>query len=60
MKKLGIDQKNMEVKMKELVIIIGTIILGCIIFSMIASDDNSLKSAAKGVMQESISTYMEN
>ncbi|MEF9921717.1 MAG: hypothetical protein RR313_07050 [Anaerovoracaceae bacterium] len=46
--------------MKELVIIIGTIILGCIIFSMIASDDNSLKSAAKGVMQESISTYMEN
>lgn len=45
--------------MKELVIIIGTIVLGCLIFNMIAGDKNSLKSAGAGVMEKTIEMYEE-
>jgi hypothetical protein len=43
--------------MKDLVIIVGTIVLGCIIFTMIAGDGHSLKNAGKGVMQKTIEHY---
>ena len=43
--------------MKNLIIIVGTVILGCIIFSMIAGDGDSLKTASKGVMQKTIDYY---
>ena len=43
--------------MKELVIIVGTIILGCLIFNMIAGDGNSLKNASKNVMENTIQSY---
>ena len=45
--------------MKDLIIIIGTIILGCLIFCMICGDNNSLKSAVKNVMIESVQVYSE-
>jgi hypothetical protein len=45
--------------LKNLVIIIGTVILGCIIFTMIAGDSHSLKSASKGVMDKTIEHYEE-
>ena len=31
--------------MKDLLIIIGTVVLGCLLFAMIAGNENSLKSA---------------
>ena len=34
--------------MKDLVIIIGTIVLGCLIFNMIAGDQDSLKKCRCG------------
>ena len=40
--------------MKDLVIIIGTIVLGCLIFNMIAGDQDSLKSAGADVMERTI------
>lgn len=43
--------------MKELVMIIGTIVLGCLIFNMIAGDEGSLKSAGAGVMEKTIEMY---
>lgn len=46
--------------MKELVIIVGTILLGCIIFNMIVGEDNSLKSEGKKVMEQTIQMYEEN
>lgn len=45
--------------MKELVIIIGTIVLGCLIFNMIAGDQDSLKSAGADVMEKTIEMYEE-
>lgn len=44
--------------MKELIVIVGTILLGCLIFNMIAGDNNSLKSAGKEVMKDSVSVYL--
>lgn len=44
--------------MKEIIVIVGTIILGCLIFSMIAGDSNSLKSAGKEAMKDSIEVYL--
>lgn len=43
--------------MKEIVIIIGTVILGVIIFGMIAGDDESLKTAGKDAMEKAIEIY---
>lgn len=45
--------------MKNLIIIIGTIVLACIISVMILGDNNSLKSASKGVMVDQIQTIVE-
>lgn len=45
--------------MKELVIIIGTILLGCLIFNLIAGDKDSLKSASAKVMEKTIEMYEE-
>lgn len=38
--------------MKELIVIVGSILLGCIIFNMIAGEDMSLKSVSGQKMQE--------
>lgn len=43
--------------MKELVIILATIILGCLIFDMIAGDGDSLKSAGTDIMRKTIQSY---
>ena len=40
--------------MKDLLIIIGTVVLGCLLFAMIAGNENSLKSAGSAVMEKSI------
>lgn len=45
--------------MKELIIIIGTIILGIILFSMIAGDENSLKSTSAEKMEQLLNMYQE-
>ena len=45
--------------MKDLVIIIGTIVLGCLIFNMIAGDQDSLKSAGADFMERTIELYEE-
>ncbi len=45
--------------MKDLIIIIGTILLGCIIFTMIIGDHNSVKSASKNAMEKQIEIYQE-
>ncbi len=43
--------------MKNLIIIIGTILLGVIIVdSLILGDTNSLKSAAEGIMEKGTNT----
>ena len=46
--------------MKEIVVIIGTIILGCLIFNMIIGNGDSLKNASKNVMKDSVKVYLEN
>lgn len=43
--------------MKNLIIIVGTVVLGCIIFAMIAGDGNSLKTAGKGMMEKTVEAY---
>ncbi len=43
--------------MKDLIIIIGTILLGCLLFAMIAGDENSLKSAGSQMMEKTIEIY---
>lgn len=43
--------------MKELIIIIGTAVLGIIIFGMIAGDDESLKTAGSEAMKNAIEVY---
>ena len=47
--------------MKNLVIIIGTVILGTIIVNtMILGDGNSLKTAASGIVEKGNAAIMEN
>lgn len=44
--------------MKNLIIIIGTVILGALIFNMMVGDgDDTLKSAAEKVMRETVNAY---
>ena len=46
--------------MKQLVIIIGTIMLGVLIFNMmVGNDENSLKSISRYVMEKNIDYYNE-
>ncbi|MGF6375186.1 hypothetical protein M2140_000220 [Clostridiales Family XIII bacterium PM5-7] len=45
--------------MKELIVIVGAIVLGCLIFDMIAGDENSLKAAGKNVMEKTVELYKE-
>lgn len=45
--------------MKDLLIIIGTVLLGCLIFAMIAGDEDSLKSAGSRWMEKTIEMYKE-
>lgn len=45
--------------MKDLLIIIGTVVLGCLLFAMIAGNERSLKSAGRAVMEKSIEMYEE-
>lgn len=46
--------------MKNLIIIIGTIILGCYIFQLIVgSSDDSLMNVSKNIMLESVNEYLE-
>lgn len=47
--------------MKNLIIIIGTILLGILIVNtLVLGDDNSLKAAADGIMEEGTKAIMEN
>lgn len=46
--------------MKELVVIVGTLLLGCLIFQLIVGDGNSLKSASKSAMEKTINMYGGN
>ncbi len=45
--------------MKEIIVIVGTIILGSVLFVMIVGDENSLKSSAAGIMQDTVKFYFE-
>lgn len=46
--------------MKQLIIIIGTIMLGVMVFNMmVGNDDNSLKSVSRYVMEKTIDYYNE-
>ncbi|MDD6880930.1 MAG: hypothetical protein PUE18_05080 [Firmicutes bacterium] len=46
-----------QCKMKNLIIIIGTILLGVLIVdNLILGDTNSLKSAAEGIMEKGTNT----
>ncbi len=45
--------------MKDLIVIIGMILLGCLIFNWIAGDENSLKSAAGNWFERAAETYQE-
>lgn len=47
--------------MKNLIIIIGTILLGALIVNtLVLGDDNSLKSAANDIMEEGTKAIMDN
>ena len=47
--------------MKNLIIIIGTIILGTVIVNtLVLGDGNSLKTAAAGIMEKGTSVIMQN
>lgn len=46
--------------MKDIVIIVGTIVLACLIFDMICGEENSLKSAGSGLMEKTIQMYEES
>lgn len=44
--------------MKQLVVIIGTIILGCLIFNMMAGDSpGSLKNTSLNIMERAMEEY---
>lgn len=45
--------------MKDLIIIVGTILLGCLLFQMIAGEENSLRKACADKMEQSIRLYQE-
>ena len=46
--------------MKQLVIIIGTIMLGIVVFNMmVGNDENSIKSVSRYVMEKTIDYYNE-
>ncbi len=45
--------------MKELIVIVGTVVLGCLICSMICGDRHSLKDASRKVMEKNLNTYKE-
>ena len=45
--------------MKDLLIIVGTMVLGFALFTMIAGDRNSLKSAGSAAMEKTIVMYQE-
>lgn len=45
--------------MKELIVLIGSVLLACILFDMIAGDGESLKTAAGGQMEKMLQWYRE-
>jgi len=45
--------------MKELIVIIGSVLLGCLLFDMIAGDGDSLRSAAGQQMEKMVEWYRE-
>ena len=45
--------------MKELIVMIGSVLLGCLIFDMIAGDGESLKTAAGAQMEQMLQWYRE-
>lgn len=45
--------------MKDLIVIVGMILLGCLLFDWIAGDENSLKSAAGGWFEKAAEAYQE-
>lgn len=45
--------------MKELIVMIGSVILGCLLFDMIAGSEDSLKSAASVQMERMLLWYGE-
>lgn len=45
--------------MKELIVVIGMTILGCLIFNLIAGDRESLKSASITYMNKIVTMYEE-
>lgn len=45
--------------MKDLVVIIGTVVLACLIFNMIVGEEDSLKSAGSNLMEETVKMYEE-
>lgn len=45
--------------MKEIIIIIGTILLGAIIFTMIVGDTSSIKASSSKAMNQMIEHYKE-
>ena len=45
--------------MKELIVIIGSVLLGCVLFQMIAGSDDSLRAAAGQQMENLVEYYGE-
>lgn len=45
--------------MKDLIVIIGMILLGCLIFNWIAGDEDSLKDAAGSWFERAAEAYQE-
>lgn len=45
--------------MKDLIVLVGTILLGCLLFNWIAGDKDSLKSAAGGWFERAAAAYQE-
>ena len=45
--------------MKELIVIVGSLLLGCVLFQMIAGDGESLKSASQEKMIQILEWYQE-
>lgn len=45
--------------MKELIVIIGSLLLGCLLFDMIAGEESSLREAAGSQMEEMLQWYQE-
>ncbi len=45
--------------MKHLIVVVGTLILGCIIFSMIAGPSGSLRESCAKYIENNIDMYKE-